>query len=398
MGCHTYRAFGAFNSSIVATSEPENVQAVLATKFHDFDLGSARRGNFFDLLGDGIFTAEGEKWAHFRHQLRPQFTRDQVSDLDSAERHFQILLKALPEENSQGWIEGTNISPLIFRFTMDVSTEFLFGQSLDSQSSTLNAFDSGNTKEMEDALDFASAMDEAQKTILFRIQLKALYWLYSPKAFKEACERVKRYTERFVQPVLEPGHKRASVLPGQKPKYVMLEELVQETRDPVELRDQTLHLLLAGRDTTAGLICWTIALLSRYPEMFNTLRRSIIEQFGTETQPTNELTFKSLKACKELTYVLHETLRLFPIVPINQRIAVRDTMLPVGGGPDGKSPVAIRKGETVGYHTYVMQRRKDIWGEDADEFRPSRWEGRKLGWEMVPFSGGPRVCLGRKFS
>lgn len=45
-----------------------------------------------------------------------------------------------------------------------------------------------------------------------------------------------------------------------------------------------------------------------------------------------------------------------------------------------------------------MHRRHDIWGEDADEFRPSRWEGRKLGWEFVPFSGGPRVCLGQQYA
>lgn len=44
-----------------------------------------------------------------------------------------------------------------------------------------------------------------------------------------------------------------------------------------------------------------------------------------------------------------------------------------------------------------MFRRSDIWGPDAEEFRPSRWEGRKLGSEFMPFSTGPRVYLGRKF-
>jgi len=43
-----------------------------------------------------------------------------------------------------------------------------------------------------------------------------------------------------------------------------------------------------------------------------------------------------------------------------------------------------------------MHRRKDIWGEDALDFNPDRWEGRKSGWEFLPFNGGPRICLGRK--
>ena len=97
-------------------------------------------------------------------------------------------------------------------------------------------------------------------------------------------------------------------------------------------------------------------------------------------------------------------LRLYPSVPVNSRSALKTTTLPTGGGPDGTSPVLVRKGEAVGYCVYAMHRRKDIYGEDADSFRPSRWdpdnkEGPNLkgvGWGYLPFNGGPRVCPGRK--
>jgi len=46
---------------------------------------------------------------------------------------------------------------------------------------------------------------------------------------------------------------------------------------------------------------------------------------------------------------------------------------------------------------YAMQHRPDIWSEDVEDFKPEHWEGRKIGWEWVPFGGGPRKCLGRKF-
>ncbi|KID69350.1 cytochrome P450 52A11, partial [Metarhizium hybridum] len=71
------------------------------------------------------------------------------------------------------------------------------------------------------------------------------------------------------------------------------------------------------------------------------------------------------------------------------------------GGPDGKSPVLVRPGEGVGYCVYAMHRRKDIYGQDADEFRPERWEGdslRDIGWAYLPFNGGPRLCLGQEFA
>lgn len=51
----------------------------------------------------------------------------------------------------------------------------------------------------------------------------------------------------------------------------------------------------------------------------------------------------------------------------------------------------------VSYSTYTIHRRKDLYGEDADEFKPERWEKLRPGWEYLPFNGGPRICLGREF-
>ncbi len=76
-------------------------------------------------------------------------------------------------------------------------------------------------------------------------------------------------------------------------------------------------------------------------------------------------------------------------------------MLPTGGGPDGTSPILVRRGEVVVYSLYVNARRKNIWGPDADDFRPERWgqpELTNIGWAYFPFSGGPRICLGQDFA
>jgi cytochrome P450 len=95
---------------------------------------------------------------------------------------------------------------------------------------------------------------------------------------------------------------------------------------------------------------------------------------------------------------MSEVLRLHPIVPENSRRAVRDTTLPRGGGPDGTSPIYVRKGSEVGYNVHIMHRRTDIWGPDASEFKPERWSHLKTGWEYLPFNGGPRICLGQQFA
>lgn len=81
------------------------------------------------------------------------------------------------------------------------------------------------------------------------------------------------------------------------------------------------------------------------------------------------------------------------------RVAARTTVLPSGGGPDGKSPVLVPKNTGIGYSVYHMHRQKSIYGDDAESFRPERWLGPDLdnvGWGFMPFHGGPRICLGSK--
>jgi cytochrome P450 len=79
-------------------------------------------------------------------------------------------------------------------------------------------------------------------------------------------------------------------------------------------------------------------------------------------------------------------------------MAVRDTVIPVGGGPDGRDPIFVPSGTLVGYQPYSMHRRKDFFGEDAEEFRPERWETLRSGWEYLPFNGGPRICIGQQYA
>ncbi|KAK4497701.1 hypothetical protein PRZ48_010354 [Zasmidium cellare] len=215
-----------------------------------------------------------------------------------------------------------------------------------------------------------------------------------PRSFRNDCKEVHKYVDRVVDEALKRHNEKDSGSDGDR--YVFLTELLKATQSPHELRSQLLNILLAGRDTTAGLLGWTFYYLALNPEIYARLRQSILSHFGTTT---SSITFETLKSCTYLQNTLRETLRLEPVVPENSRRATRNTTLPVGGGPHGTSPIYIRRGEEVTYNVFIMQRRKDIWGEDADQFLPERWEERrKVGWEFLPFNGGPRICLGQQFA
>ena len=120
------------------------------------------------------------------------------------------------------------------------------------------------------------------------------------------------------------------------------------------------------------------------------------------------------------TRLTFAALRCHPVVPGNSRQAVVDTWLPLGGGPDGKSPMFVPKGRFVAWsvslhcppltpapsftcdsrpwQVFSMHRRKDFYGEDAEEFKPERWEKLRPGWEYLPFNGGPRICIGQQYA
>ncbi|PLB48130.1 putative cytochrome P450 family protein [Aspergillus steynii IBT 23096] len=375
----------------IVTFDPKNVQAVLATQFKDFELGEPRRNALHSLLGSGIFTADGEAWSRSRGLLRPQFTRDQISDLDLEERHVQAAMRAIPVDQSTGWSPATDIQSIFFRLTIDSATEFLFGESVDSQTAVVNG-DVSDDK-------FPYYFDRGQWYAAQRGRLEHFYWMANNKESRFMDSQVRSYVDRFVANALERrqnGDMEKSATDSQQP-YNFLNGLATITQDPVELRSQLLNILLAGRDTTASLLSWCILLLARHPDIFQKLRATVLETFGTYDAP-HDITFGSLKSCRYLHQVINEVLRLYPIVPGNRRVATRDTTLPRGGGPDGESPVYVRKGQSVNYHVFAMQRRTDLWGPNADGFDPERWVDRKVNWDYLPFNGGPRICIGQQFA
>ncbi|PMD14093.1 cytochrome P450 52A12 [Hyaloscypha hepaticicola] len=400
VGSITYK-YTLLGSTNYFTADEKNIQTMLATKFSDWDLGPNRRGNFWPLLGNGIFTQDGSGWEHSRAMMRPQFARDQVSDLDLEERHVQNMMKALNVSLGSGnWTDCVDLQVLFFRLTLDSATEFLFGESVDSQLHLLPGHQSDKSVNGLHSSDFAAAFDQGQMALATRARFASRYWLVWPKGFKESCRICHEFIDHFVRLALSKELREKELEKGKfgrKEKYVFLEALAAETQDPIELRSQLLNILLAGRDTTASLLGWLFLCLSKDPKRYQKLRDTIIEQFGTYDHPTS-ITFEKIKSCQYLQHCNNEALRLYPVVPLNGRFANKDTVLPRGGGKDGKSPIFIPKNTAVDYSVHVMHHRKDIWGEDAEEFNPERFQGRRVGWEFLPFNGGPRICLGQQFA
>lgn len=83
---------------------------------------------------------------------------------------------------------------------------------------------------------------------------------------------------------------------------------------------------------------------------------------------------------------------MWPVSVAIPRTALVDATIPTGGGPDGSSPIYVRKGDFVMCEQYLLHHNADYWGSDHDQYRPERWDGARPFWNFGPFGGGPRTC------
>ncbi|KFY76994.1 hypothetical protein V499_03514 [Pseudogymnoascus sp. VKM F-103] len=363
--------------TFVSTCEPENVKSILATNFDDFVVGP-RMSAMGRLMGRGIFTTDGVHWEHSRALIRPSFTRAQVADLDSIETHVQNLIKKLPEDG------GTvDMQHLFFNFTIDNATEFLLGRSINCQTDPSMEY-------------FSEAWDYAESRSNDRLRLGKLAFLMRDAKFESSCDIVHSVVDNYIAEFLSTKKGGAALGSGdvKAKRYNLLSELSAVCSDPIQLRNELLNVLLAARDTTAGLLSSIMYFLARSPEVWRKLVAEV-DDLGGELP-----NYDTLKRMRYLRAVLDETLRLHPPVPLNMRFASRHTTIPRGGGPDGKSPVFIAKGTALSYGVWTMHRLPEVYGSNAEDFHPGRWldseKPLRPGWAYLPFNGGPRICLGQQ--
>ncbi|KAI0008757.1 cytochrome P450 [Xylariaceae sp. FL0662B] len=360
---------------LIMTDEPQNVKAILATRFDDWQIPDARVKAFLPVLGrHSIFTVNGPEWQHHRAIMRPAFVRDQISDLRCFDRHVAKLIAHIPSDG-----RPFDLQAMFSLLTTDTISDFMFGQSTDIL---------GNAP--GDGLQFGRYFDMSMQKIANRSRLGWLTMLLPDRELDECTTFMHAFVARYIDEVKTQNLQQA--LGDDSRRYSFLGELLKTGEPDEVIRDHLMSIFTAGRDTTTSVLSYLFFELSRRPDIVAAIQEEI-RDLG-EPDPT----WEHLRNMKYLNWVIKEALRLNPPVAINAREAVRDTILPTGGGPDGKSPVFVPKGTYCRYLPWIMHRRENHFGSDAEEFRPERWENLRPTYEYVPFNAGPRICIGQQFA
>ena len=203
----------------------------------DFELG-LRKPGCLTFLGEGIFVHDGAAWKHSRESLRRQFARVQLNNLEIFEDYVEELVTSFA--SAKGTVD---IQPAFFKFTLATTTALLFGEPVTSMAE-------------QDQAKFARSFDYASEVTAIRLRLAEFCWLYTPKKFLESCDVVKHTADHFVQKALQ--HERMHGREEALKCYPFILELMEDLNDPIRVRDQLVNVLLAGRDTTACTLSWTL--------------------------------------------------------------------------------------------------------------------------------------------
>lgn len=204
----------------------------------DYGFG-VRPDVFKPLLGKGIFTQEGTEWKHSREMLRKQFSRTGYQDLEQFREHVDNLITCLP---TSGIVD---LQPLFFRLTLDTTTAMLLGQSVQSLRAEID-------QDIENKI-FADSFNFAQEGLAKRFRIAPWHNFYNPTSFQRACSNVHQYVERYIRISL------LSTDRGEKgTQSAFIQQIAEEADNIKDIRDQLLNILLAGRDTTACCLSWTL--------------------------------------------------------------------------------------------------------------------------------------------
>jgi cytochrome P450 len=201
-------------------------------------------------------------------------------------------------------------------------------------------------------------------------------------------------------------------------KSTLLEKYIQDFRDPIELRDLVIQVLMGLTTNGPGVLSHIVMELGKSPKLWERLREESME-FGAyddslSTERVRKMTYarylldegkfqNHLQTSWKCFLLLGRVnirnigLRMYRITSTIFRSTLQDTVLPSGGGPDKIAPIFVPKNTLLFVCVWALHRDKAVFGPDADDFNPDRWRKVKpKRWEYIPFGGGPRACMGRE--
>ena len=337
---------------------------------------------------DGVFSAEGEAWRRQRRLVAAAFTPSHLKRyFPLIERMTERLKERLDLAARTGaWVD---LQTMLMRYSVDVTASLAFGIDV-------NTMQQANGAPQEH-------LDQIFPMLMRRMNAPFPYWRYIKLPADRAFDRHLAAGHAAVRTFVQTARDRIAADPALAERPTNLLEAMLTATDAdggmlseAEVAGNVFTMLLAGEDTTANTLAWTLYLLHTHPQAWNTVVAEVDASLGTDIIPRNVQTAGGLVTIEDCS---NESMRLRPVGPLAYLENNSPTEIDGVAVPTGTFLLGLMRSGAVNVGTAA----------DAAEFRPSRWraaasaavdpiagvDDRRLTAASMPFGAGPRVCPGR---
>jgi cytochrome P450 len=352
-----------FNFRTLFINHPDDIEDVLVNKARKFEKGRVMKANM-RLFGEGLLTSEGDFWLQQRRLAQPAFHRARIAA-------YGATMVEYAEGAMRGWKSGEvrDIHQDMMEITLQIVGKTLFNAEL-----TRDAKEVGETLEvlLKLAADFG-------KSILIPL------WVPTPRNLRArlGIRRIEKIIYRIIAQRRAEGGDAGDLLS----MLLAVQDEDGSRMTDRQLRDETITLFLAGHETTANALSWTLLLLAQNPAVEKKFHEELHGVLGGRAPRVEDI--------PKLAYtanILTESMRLYPPAWGMARLVKEE--VEVAG-------YKLVEGNGVACAQWVVHR-DPRWFEDAERFLPERWDGdlgkRLPRFAYFPFGGGPRQCIGNSFA
>ena len=385
-------------SSFLVISEPQAAKHVLRTSDNPskpiYVKGLVAEVSEF-LFGQGFAINGGEAWRLRRRAVGPSLHRGYLEVM--IERVFDAcsrqMVDKLDKQLAANPDQAIDMEAYFSQLTLDVIGKAVFNydfNSLTTNSPLIQAVYTSLKETEQRATDVLPLWKLTFLAPLIPRQKKAL----------EAVELIRQTTEELIakcKAMVEAEETASSFdeeyINDSDPSVLRFLIASREEVSSVQLRDDLLSMLVAGHETTGSVLTWTLYLLVTNPDTMKKAHEEVDRVLGQDASP---LTFAKYQELKYTMRCINESMRLYPHPPVLLRRAVVEDKLPGG--------YTVPAGQDVMISVYNIHHSPDVW-DDPEAFKPERFNlddpipsEQNTDYRYIPFSGGPRKCVGDQFA
>jgi len=355
--------FGSWPAALL--SNPEHLETLLVKQHRNFVKNRFSWRQVKAIFGNGLLTAEGEDWARQRRLAAPAFTGERL-------RSYGDVMVRLTGRMLDGWHDGDvrDVHHDMMALTLRIAAKTLFDSEVER-----------DVEEIDHAVSVLT--DEIAVRFARPFVIPDIIPLPGHIRYRRALRNIEAVVAHMIAERRTSGRDTGDFLS-------MLMQARDENGEPMSdklLRDEVITLLLAGHETTALSLSWTLYLLGQHSNIDAEVATEIREVLGGRAPGVADL--ERLKLTES---VIQESMRLFPPAWAIGRENLEDCEIGGHHFPAGTTFLAS---------PWVIQRNPYHF-PDPETFRPERWADgleRKIPrFAFFPFGGGPRVCIGQRFA